>query len=523
MRPLLVLVLLVRQAAAFQIETPVTSGCHEAITTTAARSTGFPDPAAAPAPTEDQHRAMDDLTFTLRDRDVWTMTLLTGVRSNDLRDNEPIDIGRLVHIHNDPEDQPAHCMRKREHDGSPDGDLAALKACRDFVLNQLADGGLLEDTLDLTATTRVPVYLAFRGNISIDLPRFAYHLGRAAHAVEDSYTHAFRDPATDDVVHVGNWIDSFDGSDYLVARDGYHHIGALDDCAREDPRERDRVGRATASVTRLFAAIADPAPGRRARVEAALDIIFHLRTGCDSTNRYCDAEELDEESSGGCAAGGGGTALLPVLVALVLLRRRGRLSGPDSSRCTSCAENRSDFKTSERRGWGAGLSVAAVLLVSGSDARAEPLAWHLDARIGGALDHAAEANTVGVGADYGRFTGAINAEWNPWFSLDTRRAKLGSFNAYASLTRRWFTSERFALYSRVELGTATMLFELVGVDRGATGPYVGASLLGLRIPVSGCVAVTFDPSHFSMPIPQPAGFPFYYRQYRISVGLEVAL
>lgn len=497
MRALLVVVMLCGEAAAFQIETPVTAGCHEAITTTAARSAGFPDPAAAPAPTEDQHRAMDDLTFTLRDRDVWTMTLLTGVRSNDLRDNEPIDIGRLVHIHNDPEDQPAHCMRKKEHDGTPEGDLAALKACRDFVLNQLADGGLLEDTLDLTATRHVPVYLAFRGNISIDLPRFAYHLGRAAHAIEDSYTHAFRDPLTDDVIHVANWIDSIDGSDYVVARDGYHHIGVLDDCTRSDPREKDRVGRATAAVTRLFAAVADPAPGRRARVEAALDVIFHLRQGCDVSNRYCDAEELDEEASaGGCSVAGGAGALwfAPVLAALALLRRRRAMT-----------------------------IVALALLVSGSDARAEPLAWHLDARIGGALDHAAEATTVGVGADYGRFTGAVNVEWNPWFSLDTARAKLGVINAYLTLSRRWFDGVHFSLYSRAEVGTSTMLFELVGVDRGSTGLYLGGALLGIRVPLSGCVALTFDPSHFVMPIPQLAGFPFYYRQYRISLGLEVAL
>lgn len=509
---LLVVVVLCGEAAAFEIETPVTTGCHEAITTTAARAVGFPDPAAAPAPTEDQHRAMDDLTFTLRDRDVWTMTLLTGVRSNDLRDNEPIDIGRLVHIHNDPEDQPAHCMRKREHDGSPAGDLAALDACRDFVLNQLADGGLLEDTLELTATRRVPVYLAFRGNISIDLPRFAYHLGRAAHAIEDSYTHAFRDPATDEVVHVANWIDSF-GRGYVVARDGYHHIGALDDCARDDAREKHRVGRATAAVTRLFAAVADPAPGRRARVEAALDVIFRLRSGCDASNRYCDAQELDEETpTSGCSASGGATLVAGLALLPLVRRRRRRLSGPDRTCCTDRATIRSDL-----------ITCALLVLVTSSAASAEPVAWHLDARLGGALDHAAQATTVGVGADRGRFSASVNVEWNPWFSLDTARAKLGAFNAYATLSRRWYEGERFALYSRAEAGTSTMLFELVGVDRGSTGLYLAGSLLGLRVPLSGCVALTFDPSHFVMPIPQLAGFPFYYRQYRISLGVEVAL
>jgi len=114
-------------------------------------------------------------------------------------------------------------------------------------------------------------------------------------------------------------------------------------------------------------------------------------------------------------------------------------------------------------------------------------------------------------------------EWNPWFSLDTSRAHLGALNAYATLSRRWYEGPKFALYSRAEVGSSTILFELVGVDRYETGLYLGGSLLGLRVPLTPCTAVTFDPSHFVMPIPQLAGFPFYYRQYRISIGLEIAI
>ncbi|MBA3459773.1 MAG: hypothetical protein H0T46_07420 [Deltaproteobacteria bacterium] len=505
MRALVVLLLAVaRPAAGFEIESPVTTGCHEAITVAGARAAGFPDPAAAPRPTEDQRRAMDDLTFTLRDRDVWTMALLTGVRSNDLRDNEPIDLSRLVHIHNDPEDQPAHCMRKQEHDG-PTGDAAALQACRDFILNQLADGGLLEEALDLDAVRPVSMYLAFRGRVDVKLPRFAYHLGKAIHALEDSYTHAFRDPPTDRVVHVANWIDSFAAS-YVVARDGYHHIGALDDCTRDDPRARDRVARATLSVTRLIAAIVDPAPGRRARIEAMLDVAFAQKLGCDSTNRYCGAQELNEETSKGCSASGGGTSIGLALLVLVLLCKKG---------------GRPDLLRFVRTRGGRPLLLIAVL--APATAGADGNRWHFDARIGGALEHAAQATTVGVGADRGRFTAAALVEWNPWFSLDTSRAKLGAFNAYLTLSRRWYEGASFSLYSRAEAGTSTILFELVGVDKGSTGLYLGGSLLGVRVPVTPCVALTFDPSHFVMPIPQLAGFPFYYRQYRISVGIEVAL
>src|SRR5688500_12272812 len=104
-------VLAAKPARAFLIETPVTAACHEDITRDAARRVAFPDPAAAPVPTEDHRRAMDDLTFTLPSRDVWTMAMLFGVRSNDIRDYPPTDVTRIGTVHNDPADQPAHCMR----------------------------------------------------------------------------------------------------------------------------------------------------------------------------------------------------------------------------------------------------------------------------------------------------------------------------------------------------------------------------------------------------------------------------
>ena len=68
-----------------------------------------------------------------------------------------------------------------------------------------------------------------------------------------------------------------------------------------------------------------------------------------------------------------------------------------------------------------------------------------------------------------------------------------------------------------------MLIDLVGVDRGNTGLYLGASLLGVSLRLGEHTRLTLDPSHLSVPMPQLTGFPFYYRQYRVSVGLELAL
>jgi len=491
------LLALPRASRAFQIETPVTTGCHERITRAAASAAGFPVIADAPRPTEDQHRAMDDLTFTLDDRNVWSMALLLGVRSNDLRDNQPIDVARLVHIHNDPDDQPAHCMRRIEHDG-PEGDAQALAACRAFIVGELETAGLLDETLDLAATEATPLYLAFRGRATIALPRFAYRLGRALHALEDGYTHVFRNPETDAVRHVGNWVDTVIPATYRPAVDGYHHVGILDDCERSDPRQRGRVARVTAAATRVLAAIGDPAPGRRARVEAALERSLVIEDGCTLANRYCNAEELDEEDGAGCATSRpDALALVIVVLALAWRPRRRRYAGV--------------------------LAIVVVASAAVDRPAAAEARWHLDARVGGALDHAAAAATFGIGRELGRFTAGAALEWNPWFSLDTRRGSLGTFNAYVTLARRWYDGPRFSLYSRAELGSSTILFELVGVNRHSTGLYFGGSLLGLRAKLSERTSITFDPSHVVMPMPQLTGFPFYYRQYRITVGLEVAL
>lgn len=486
----------------------MTTGCHEAITTNAARRAGFPATQRAPTPTDDQARAMSDLTFTLADRDVWTMAMLIGVRSNDIRDNQPIDVARLVHIHNDPEDQPAHCMRSLEDDG-PEGDASALASCRAFILAELAAGGLLEDTLDLETTERLPVYLAFRGRIELELPRFAVRLGKAMHALEDSYTHTFRDPGTDEVRHVGNWVDSITPATYNPVIDGYHHVGVLDDCTRDDAREQDRVERATSAVTRVLQAIAEPALGRRGRVEAALDRAFARQGGCVADNRYCDAQELDEEAGAGCTTSRGGTWLLALGVLAFVLQRARRSHRRSSQGVLAFVLSR-----------GSAPIAGLVAALTAAPAHATPL-WHFDARLGGALDHAAQATTVGAGIDFDRFTVGAAVEWNPWFSLDTYRAQRGTFNAYATLARRWYTSEKFSLYSRLELGSSTMLFELVGVDRYQTGFYFGGSLLGVRAPIGRGISLTFDPSHFTMPMPGVVGFPFYYRQYRITLGIEV--
>jgi hypothetical protein len=259
--------------------------------------------------------------------------------------------------------------------------------------------------------------------------------------------------------------------------------------------------RASEALTALLVAIGDASPGRRQRVEAVLDDALALSPGCDASNRFCDAEELDEEASYGCAVAGGGGAL--VVLALALLFGARRRAGAVLSV----------------------LSVLSVLLVLGfaaAPARADQR-WHADARLGGSGDEPAVAMLLGVGVDRGRNSLGFGVEWNPWISPHAGRAASGSFNAILSYTRRWYVRPELSLYSRVDLGTSTILFELVGVDRYATGVFYGGVLLGVRIPLRPGWNLTFDPSQLAMPTPQISGIPFYYGQWRITLGLEAAL
>jgi len=73
----------------------------------------------------------------------------------------------------------------------------------------------------------------------------------------------------------------------------------------------------------------------------------------------------------------------------------------------------------------------------------------------------------------GCYTAGFAAEWNPWFSFHAGRAVAGTFNAYVTLARRWYVRPELSLYSRLELGTSTLLLELVGVDRYSTGLHYG--------------------------------------------------
>lgn len=514
--------------AAFQIETAVTTGCHERITLAGLQVAGWPDGRDAPAPSEYERRILDDAPFAGA-ADPWTLALLVGVRHNDIEGESPRDLAALALIHNDPGKQPAHCLRMEDHDGAS-GDHAALVACRVFILSELEAALGDGEAIDLEATVPVEVSLRFRGDVELETRRFPFHLGRALHALQDSFSHSFRNPEDARVRHVLNWIEGNLDDASEPARDGHPHMDVLDDCDAGVAAVRLRERAATDASAALIAAIADPSGGRAGRLEragAVLDVHLAREPGCSADNGWCGAAEPG--LGAGCSAGRAGAAgLVAIIVALLLLAPGRRRTAVLVLALTATLAPRAVAQPTRVAAEESGEDLDAADRQLDSEERVldslpDPVTrtWGLSLHAGAAFDRAAGA--VGVG---GRWNGwdrvglGLDLEFNPWFSLSSFTAAPGTVNAYVPMAIRLRQFGSWELRTTVGVGASLLLFDMVGVDSGAVGPYVSWNPLGLAIPVRGDLKLIIEPGDISVPIPQLRGIPFYYHQYRATIALE---
>jgi hypothetical protein len=492
---------------AFEIDTSLTSGCHERITLGALASAGWPDGEDPPPPDDIMRRVIEDLTFDLPEEqeNAWTVALLVGVRSNDVGSSDPFDVPALAELHNDPARQPEHCLRKREHDGE-EGDVQALAACRAFILAELELALGPADQLDLNATTSIETFLAIRGEIDIDVPRFAYHLGRALHALEDSFTHSFRNASDQRVRHVLNWVEGNLGSGDDPLRDGHPHVSRLDECG-DDDEGLARVAAATEAAADLMAAVANGAggrPGRLQRAGAAFDEHTAREPGCTAANEWCGTGAMPAYESGCSAAGrAGSTAWLALLIAAIA----GLARLPSARR---------------RRALGrAALLTVALAGVGTAAADDHPRTLGAAASVGGAIDRAAAAASVGVRWNPTSAIGlGLDAEYNPWISLSGGRVTAGAASAYVPLIVRLKRFGTWELRTTAYAGASMLLFDLVGADKGTVGLFAGINPLGLALPIGSDAMLVIKPGDVAVSAPALQGIPFFYHQYRLTIGVE---
>lgn len=116
----------------------------------------------------------------------------------------------------------------------------------------------------------------------------------------------------------------------------------------------------------------------------------------------------------------------------------------------------------------------------------------------------------------------VSAEANPWYSLARFNVVPGTANVYASAVFTWLRYRRVELRSHIDFGASVLLFDLVAARAGTVGLFGGMGLLGLLYRLSDeHVFLLLDPADVEIPIPHLVGTPFYYTQYRFTLGVRI--
>jgi MYXO-CTERM domain-containing protein len=545
-------------AEAYTYGSAVSDSCHEGLALEALRVVrSLPElqETAAPWSESDTDRLLrESLPFELPEdmKDAQAVALVLGVRDNDLKGNHETDLERLAMVHSNPDGQREHCLRRPDHDFEL-GSRAALAECiayiRDQVVYAVAEGLDEDGRPRRDRLGSVVVSLPFAGAFRVDVPLFSLRIGQALHALQDSFTHTFRVPIEEDdaggelvpwlpahqrsrVTVVLNWVE-LAGGQLDERRDGPPHMTELDQCNATEPLIVRRREEAVAASVDVLRASLDPARDvdeKRAAIEAVLDSYLGYREGCTYENQWCDAPENALRAPAGCScrfAGGApqraGALLSAAALGLVLARRRRRRHGM-RKRCA--------------------LPAAAALLAGPSLARAETIhdgvttsSPGVDAEVddeperspigfaagfGGALDNWALAMSLGLrGRPHDRWVLGVDAEWNPWLSTENDRFTLGSFNGYLTVIHRWpLDHAPVDLRTSLHAGVSVLLFDVWGAPMGSAGPYLGASPLGVEVPLDGQWTFLVDPIDVALAVPHVVGVPLLYPQYRLSMGFQ---
>ena len=550
-------------ADAYTISTIITAGCHENVTTDAFRAVRL-DPAtaatAAPLPADRNDRALiDDLEFSPADdmTDLGGATLLIGVRDNDLKGRDSMDLSQLPLVHGDPGAQREHCLRNAQ-ELEPGGSETAVLDCRDFIrerIGQALEGLDATGTPDVTNKTSLPLYLALRHRVDALLPTYYVRIGQAIHAVEDSFTHTYRTPDGMQITVVMDWVDEANGT-LVEATDGPPHSSEMDRCDDPDDLRTQRRALATEAATAVLHATLDPTQTndqKMAAVEVILDQYLSYAPGstlgypegCTLDNGWCQAPEHKYgNGSLGCSMGGPGkrSAVLGLAAFLGLLallgrarRRRGR-SAMVGMTLLAIASLLPSHAFAQPAAGPVGSDAAAaveqhtppppVTTPVKEPGPKDPSQMALGAYLGGSgsATYAAAAATLGARLRFSRhWTFGLDAEWNPWIAINGRTAlRAGAFNGYGTVILRVpLAYEKFNLRTTANLGFSRLLIDLYGAPKGSMGLYTGLSPLGLEWKMSRLFFLIINPLNFAMPTPQLSGVPFSYYQYRFTIGLEV--
>jgi uncharacterized protein (TIGR03382 family) len=530
-------------------------GCHERITAAALRAArGTAPTAPVIKPTRDEAAMIDDVQFappTDFIADLGGMTLLLAVRDNDLKGNNPLDSLSLVEVHGDPLTQDEHCIRGADDDGE-EGNATALAACRAFIVmraTQALDGLAADGSVDATHRMPLAVYVSFAGHIKPELPVFYVRMGQAMHALEDGFTHTYRDAEGMKVTFVLNWIDNVTGSASDETRDGPVHLAGLDHCETDDPLVARNYRNATEAATALLAAALDPTLSRDRKIAAFEELTGKYLTyqpGCSIDNHYCNAPEPSVPDPTGCNAAGQGHVSWLIALALasvLVLRRRRGTAAPVVLVLIMAAPSYADTPPAEapavpvvpqepgdtadqQQGKEPGRDESTPTLRELTEVREQkrlgpPLGF--TTMVGGSLVHSAA--TVGIGVRYRldeKWLIGADMEWNPWFRSAPMTMEAGVGSAYATIVRRFpMKFDRVNLRTSLHLGASTLLFDVNGAPKYSIGPFASFTPLGIDYDLGNAMRLVLDPVEIAVPMPHVGQLPLYYEQFRLMFGIQI--
>lgn len=539
--------LIASPAYAFTVQSPATRGCHEEITIEAWRRTvaALPERTMEIPPTREGTALIRDVPFDVPEdlQELGLVTLLLGIRQNDIADLATTSLSDLAQVNSDPRAQRQHCLRTPGQN-EPNGSKEALADCQDYIREELsaAVSALDEDGLpDASRREEIEVALAIRGKVKVKVPAFQLHAAHALHALQDSFTHAYRDPETALKIRVILNFAEFAENKLDEAVDGPPHLSEMDRC--DDP-DALRTQRHELAIEASAAALSTLLDSQRpeAKLQAIDDLVtkytsFDKSVDCTFDNNWCDAPEHDYDTTAcGCRAAGaaprdaatsslfaGVLALLAVAVRAT--RKRSRLVRMAAA--VAFAATGLGLSPSAQAAETGGITAPVDALQGNSDAavpakKDKAGAFFARAALGASYDKPGLSGGLGLRYQLSEaFMLGVDAEWNPWLAITPSKLRAGAGNAYLSLIRRWqLRYQAVNIRTTLSAGGSYLLFDLVGAPKGSFGPFFGVSLLGVEWKMARGFYLTIDPTYIAIPVPHVTGVPFAYTQYRFLLGLE---
>lgn len=285
------------RADAWSTQSAVMAGCHEAMIDDAFASlrTSLARPPVLPS--GDRWRqvaswmlegssvdsaSLDDAERFLRS------SLIIGVRAPDSEGHATFDLDsqRDMNLDRSPALQRAHALRCSQDDFAA-GDAAAVQGARALILRLVSKARAHRALPGPQQIISTSVYVEFYGEVAVEVWAPAYYLGRAAHALEDSFSHAIRSERDDFrlVVHVMNFIEAITG-EIDETRDGVAHSNTFDECDNAAVAPIfEAATRATIGLLQVAGAQKDEAQAQE--VPVLLDEWLTLEPGCTLDDGLC--------------------------------------------------------------------------------------------------------------------------------------------------------------------------------------------------------------------------------------------